>query len=135
MFFDEFYYHHKRRLGKWESIGHPIDSFFFLICFGFCALFQISDFHFYIFIALSIISTLIITKDEWVHSEQSYPTENWLHSILFIIHPVALGALYFAWKFNFKTVIQVQAFIIAVFMLYQIIYWNFMQGNQNETKS
>jgi hypothetical protein len=134
MFFDEFYYHHKRRLGRWESIGHPIDSFFFLLCFGFCVLFSFSNFNLYIFIALSIISTLIITKDEWIHSQESYPTENWLHSILFIIHPISLAGLFSAWRYNLKDLILIQAFIITLFMLYQIIYWNFLQGNKNETK-
>jgi len=75
---------------------------------------------------------LIITKDEFVHAEECEPSEQWLHSVLFIIHPVALYGLWFAWMNSFNTIIQIQAAIIFVFMMYQIIYWNFTKGIPNE---
>ena len=33
MFVDEFYYHHKRGLPRWERMGHPADTISVLICF------------------------------------------------------------------------------------------------------
>jgi hypothetical protein len=33
---------------------------------------------------------LLITKDEWVHADQCNAGEHWLHSVLFVVHPVVL---------------------------------------------
>ena len=131
MFFDEFKFHHDRGLGKWERIGHPVDSLFFLIPFVYTQLFS----NIYIFIGLSLFSCLLITKDEFVHAEECMPTEQWLHSVLFVTHPIALYGLWVAWQNNFNMIIQIQSVIIFLFMLYQIIYWNFYIGSQNEAKS
>ena len=131
MFFDEFVFHHRRGLKKWERIGHPIDTVFFLIPFLYTQLFS----NHYIFVALCIFSSLLITKDEFVHTEECEGRENWLHAVLFIFHPVALFGLWMAWQNSLNTIIIMQAIIIFLFMLYQIIYWNFMQGYPHETKS
>jgi hypothetical protein len=128
MFFDEFRFHHQRGLKKWERIGHPIDSLFFLAPFIYTQFFVNT----YVFVGLCIVSCLIITKDEFVHSEECVGSEQWLHSVLFVFHPVALFGLWIAWQNNFNAIIQIQAAIIAVFMLYQIIYWNFIIGQKNE---
>ena len=126
MFWDEFYFHHKRRLGKWESIGHPVDTFSFLACFLY-PLFFTNEVTFFI---LAIISSLIITKDEWVHSKQCLATENWLHAVLFVVHPIALGALYFAWMNNFFEIIKIQSVIIFIFGIYQVTYWNLITNKK-----
>lgn len=120
MFVDEFYFHHKRRLGKWESLGHPIDTLCFLMCFLYPLFFD-QEFAFFV---LAIVSSLIITKDEWVHSHQCLAQENWLHSLLFVLHPVALMGLYFAWKNEFYMMIKIQGTIIFLFGIYQFLYWN-----------
>jgi len=130
MVFDEFYFHHRRGLGKWERIGHPIDTFFFILPFIFCLFSNNSN----IFIFLSVISTLIITKDEWVHAEESSAIENWLHALLFMIHPVSLYCLYTVWLDQQFDFIKIQAAIIFAFFLYQIIYWNFIK-EKRETSS
>lgn len=131
MFFDEFKYHHERGLGKWERMGHPIDSFFFLIPFIYTLYFS----SIYVFFGLCLISCLIITKDEFVHAKECIAAEQWLHSVLFIIHPIAFIALWLAWQNDLIQIIQIQSLVIFLFMLYQIIYWNFFIGRQNETKS
>ena len=120
MFVDEFVYHQKRRLGRWESLGHTVDSFFFLLPFLYCLYFEEASF----FYGICIVSTLIITKDEFVHNKECGPAEQWLHSALFIIHPIALFALKTAWDQKLYTFIKVQAVIIGLFMLYQFFYWN-----------
>jgi hypothetical protein len=135
MFVDEFYFHRKRRLKRWESLGHPVDTFLFLACFAYTLIFPFHPDNFMIFTILSIISTLIITKDEWVHTQESSAGENWLHSLLFIVHPIALIALFFAWSYSFNIFIFLQTFIISLFLIYQIIYWNFYQRDPLETKS
>jgi hypothetical protein len=130
MFFDEFVFHHKRGLKRWERIGHPVDSFFFLLPFLYTQIFESTT----VFIALSVLSCIMITKDEFVHTEECEGRENWLHSVLFILHPVALYGLWIAWRNDLNTIINIQSFIILLFMLYQIIYWNFFKGSQDETK-
>lgn len=135
MFVDEFYFHHQRRLKRWESIGHPIDTAIFLSCFLYTIFYSIAAGSVAVFLTLAIASTLIITKDEWVHARESNATENWLHSLLFIIHPLSLIALYFAWANSLENLILIQTLIISVFLTYQIIYWNFYQRAHLETKS
>lgn len=135
MFVDEFYFHHKRGLGRWESIGHPVDTFFFLLPFIVCLNFAPAEVSENIFIASSIISTLIITKDEWIHTEQSSPSENWLHSLLFILHPLSLGVLYFYWQNDEKFLIIFQTGIISLFFIYQVVYWNILKKDRYEIKN
>ncbi len=135
MFFDEFYFHHRRGLGRWESIGHPVDTLFFLLPFIFCLNFSPVELSESIFIASSIISTLIITKDEWIHAEQSSPAENWLHSLLFILHPLSLGVLYFYWKNGENFLITFQTGIISLFFIYQVVYWNILKKDRYEIKN
>lgn len=124
MLVDEFYFHYERGLPKWERYGHPLDTFFFFIVFLFSATAKFDSNNIPIFIGLSFFSCLFITKDEWVHSQQCGPGEQWLHSILFIIHPLSLYVCYFFWHEGQQHLIQLQALLIFVFMLYQIFYWN-----------
>lgn len=131
MFIDEFKFHHKRGLGKWERIGHPIDTFLFLIPFVFTQYFS-GD---VIFAVLCIVSSLVVTKDEFVHAKECDGAESLLHALLFTIHPVALMALWMAWKNNLEFIIHLQILLIIAFMSYQIIYWNFYKGNLNEAES
>lgn len=125
MFFDEFYFHHKRGLKKWESLGHPIDTLFFLLCFIYTLI--ASKESILGFIILSFVSTIFITKDEFIHAKECDGAENWLHSMLFIIHPLSLIALYYAWQKGFENIILIQSLIIFAFGLYQLIYWNFVR--------
>lgn len=131
MFFDEFKFHHKRGLSRWERVGHPVDSLFFLIPFLYTLLYS----NVYIFIGLSLFSSLLITKDEFIHAKSCEPAEQWLHSVLFVIHPIALYGLWYAWQNGFTQIIQIQSFIICLFMMYQIFYWNLYIGMLDEAKS
>ena len=131
MFFDEFYYHHKRGLGLWERIGHPVDTFFFLMPFLYTQFFTNTN----VFIGLCVFSSLLVTKDEFVHTKECDTGEQWLHSVLFMFHPVALFALWIAWQNELNILIQIQSIIIFLFMLYQILYWNFIAvSNHNSVE-
>ncbi len=131
MFFDEFKFHHERGLKTWERIGHPIDSAFFIAPF----IYALYSSNIYIFLGLCFASCLIITKDEFVHTKECVALEQWLHSVLFIIHPIAFIGLWLARQKGYTQIIQVQVVVIFLFMLYQIIYWNVFKGNHNETQS
>lgn len=144
IFFDEFYFHVKRGLPKWERIGHPIDTFSVLICFFWILFFPFNALHLKIYIALSAFSCVLVTKDEFVHKHFCPASENWLHALLFILHPIVLTLSGMIWAYNhgvieaiwiqkwlnspidLKLFIQVQTLVMTLFLLYQIIYWNFI---------
>ena len=124
MMIDEFYFHHKRGLPLWEKIGHPLDSLTVLSCYLFLILKNPTESNIKIYIALCIFSCLFITKDEFVHSEKCDPLENWLHSVLFLLHPITFLAAGVIWINQLSsTFLTIQFFIILAFMIYQILFW------------
>ncbi len=142
--FDEWYFHRKRGLPKWERIGHPLDTASVLICLLFPLLFPYTPGSLKVFIGLAIGSCLFVTKDEFVHKEHCPAMEQWVHALLFLNHPVLLTATALVWTLFdahstpiwltpllgyiafFKTFLILQAAMAASFMFYQIIYWNFL---------
>ncbi len=132
MFFDEFYFHRRRGLPLWEKLGHPLDSFSVLICYLFLAFNEYNEQHLWFYIGLCVFSSLLITKDEFVHTEKCEAPENWLHALLFVIHPLAFlsaGVLWYqSYSINF---FLMQSLLILLFMLYQIIYWGFCDKSRS----
>ena len=142
MFFDEFYYHRKRGLGRWERIGHPADTLFVLACYLFVVFAVPSASNISIFIGLCSFSCLFITKDEFEHKKYCCAQENWLHAILFILHPISFFSLGVIWllkhHFSFElnqtfadspllySSIYIQITVVSAFIIYQIIYWSFI---------
>ena len=134
---DEFYFHRKRRLLRWERIGHPFDTLAFGITLSVVYLLPYSASNRVLFIALAIFSTLLITKDEWVHAKFCSPLEHWLHALLFILHPLTFIAAALLWpEINSPALLIEKALYrglllgICVFLFYQIIYWNIYDRNQ-----
>lgn len=131
MFLDEFYFHRKRGLPKWELIGHPLDTLSVLICYLFLLLRTPTTFDLNVYIALCAVSCLLVTKDEFVHTQVCNANENWLHSLLFILHPVTLFCAGIIWLEQINLVfIKLQALVILSFLIYQIIYWSFFAKNK-----
>ncbi len=146
--FDEYYFHIKRGLPLWERIGHPIDTLTVLACIIFVLTVPYSPFAMKWYIGLSIFSCLMITKDEWVHKHHCPATEQWLHALLFVNHPVVLTATGLIWWVltgntaptwmqawlshpgALHRMLMMQAVFITVFFLYQVIYWNFLWKEQ-----
>lgn len=138
--FDEAYFHIRRGLPRWERIGHPIDTFTVLVCFLFVLLVPYSALALKWYIGLAILSCLMVTKDEWVHKHHCPATENWLHALLFINHPIVLsilGVFWWAissvqppsWLPSSETLllfVPLQTVGVLFFLSYQIIYWNFL---------
>jgi hypothetical protein len=124
--FDEFYFHHRRGLPKWERIGHPLDSLTVLVCFAFLIFFEPSEFNLWMYAGLAVFSCVFVTKDEAVHLKHCTAAENWLHSTLFILHPlvfIAAGMLWYSQSAN--SLLVIQTFVLVAFLIYQIGYWNF----------
>ncbi len=141
---DEFYFHIRRGLPKWERLGHPLDTLTVLACFAFVLLVSYSGLSLKLYIALAIFSCLFVTKDEFVHKECCPAAEQWLHALLFLNHPIVLtvtallwpilsGVVLFTWmepllpyRKSLWTFFCVQAVLTSLFFLYQLIYWNLL---------
>ncbi len=154
MFFDEFYFHRKRGLGLWERLGHPIDTLSVLSCYLFVLKMPINKMNLIGFLVLTGISCLLVTKDEFEHKKYCTAQENWLHSVLFVLHPISFLSLALIWAFqnnvltvwtNFLKASQFaellwsslygQVFFVSGFMFYQIIYWSFIWTPSSIQKS
>ena len=95
-----------------------------------------------LYIIFALISCLLVTKDEFVHTEHCEGAEHWLHALLFLNHPLLLASLAIIWpllteddlplfwmqlmpnKTLFKQFILGQTLFVTVFLFYQIIFWN-----------
>jgi hypothetical protein len=144
IFIDEFYFHVRRGLPKWERIGHPFDTLSLLICILFVLFVPFSPSMIKYYALLALFSSLFVTKDEFVHKKYCPASEQWLHALLFLNHPIVLTALGLLWpviqnasspawlsswltmpKFLYGFVMS-QALLATFFFLYQVIYWNFI---------
>lgn len=135
---DEFFFHLKRELPLFERIGHPIDTLSVLSLYLFVYFMPYSPLNLKIFIALCVLSCLLITKDEFIHKHYCKVEEMWIHALLFINHPILLVTLGLYWpiieKSNegiFTYLLPLQITAIGSFLLYQIIYWNFLCKKAN----
>lgn len=148
--FDEYFFHVKRGLPRWERIGHPLDSLSVLLCLLFLVVFPYSSTALKIYLALALFSCIFVTKDEFIHKECCSASEQWLHSVLFLNHPVLLTAGGILWPYLHPTEVTYplthrlpatpflkgflisQTILVAFFMLYQIIYWNFIWAKKEK---
>ena len=139
---DEWHFHLKRGLPLWERIGHPIDTLSVLACFAFVLFIPFSAAALKWYIGLSILSCLLVTKDEFIHKHYSSAAENWLHALLFLNHPIVLTCAGLIWTASLKSdspawllqwldqpaILQwfliFQTLMIGVFFFYQVFYWN-----------
>lgn len=130
---DELYCHRRRELRRWERWGHPLDTVGFLACLIFAAAVSPSMLSLKIYIAFCIFSCLLITKDEWQHRELCSGFENWLHALLFILHPVVLiwtGYLWWIHHSEVRMVLGVGIVTVSAFLLHQTLYWNLVRRDQ-----
>jgi hypothetical protein len=97
MFVDEFLFHWRRGLGWWERLGHPLDTISVLVCLLIAAFAPFTFVSFQFFLVAALVSCVLVTKDEFVHSKECNWLENWIHSLLFILHPIVLGAAFLLW--------------------------------------
>src|SRR3954453_7339991 len=117
---DEIWFHHRRELPRWERIGHPLDTLTIVLCLGWL----LAGGGLHVYIALAIASTLFVTKDEAVHAKLCGAGEQWLHALLFALHPVVLAAFgYLSYKGQ-TGILTGQLFVTIAFMTYQFVYWN-----------
>jgi len=139
---DEGYFHVRRGLPKWERIGHPLDTLSVIICMGYVLFVPFSGKALALYIALAVFSSILVTKDEFIHKDHCPASENWLHAVLFILHPITLACAGFIWpvvqevevtpwiarwlnnKDQLSFFLQVQFAAMTFFLVYQIVFWN-----------
>ena len=124
MFIDEIHFHRQRGLPRWERVGHPIDTLSVLLCYGVALTRPPSNAALTVYAALATLSCILITKDEFVHSRRCLPAEQWIHSLLFVLHPIVLGAAALLWFKQEPAILWVQFALTLAFGCYQLLYWN-----------
>ncbi|MBC7661734.1 MAG: hypothetical protein H7249_18725 [Chitinophagaceae bacterium] len=133
MFIDEGIFHHGRGLGAFERWGHVADTSLFLAALlvpAFCLPTQASM---AAFIVLGCASCLLITKDEWIHSEACKPVEQWCHAMLFIMHGPILGLIGLVWYLGPNSwELKALPAAVLVFGIYQHLYWNVYNVRSND---
>jgi 2-polyprenyl-6-hydroxyphenyl methylase/3-demethylubiquinone-9 3-methyltransferase len=130
IFWDEFYFHQRRRLPKWERIGHPVDTFSVILPFIYMGFMPYTGSTPKLLFLIMLFSCGLISKDEWVHAKLAPATEHWVHSILFVVHPLLFITAWMLWREQGPIlVLKLQLLILSTFLVYQIFYWNFYTHN------
>jgi hypothetical protein len=134
MVVDEFWFHHKRGLRAWEKWGHPFDTLTVIAAFAYLWNRDFGTKEAVIFAVLSFFSCLFVTKDEWVHAKECPATEQWLHAVLFVLHPLVFLSGGFGWWLwsrgelaLFPVMLGFQIGVLSVFGVYQVAYWQWVR--------
>ncbi|HEX4950489.1 MAG TPA: hypothetical protein VFZ34_27735 [Blastocatellia bacterium] len=136
---DELYYHHRRRLPRWERIGHPLDTATVVLCYAWILWVAPTSTTVSIYLGLSLFSCFFVTKDEWVHHQCCAAGEHWLHAVQFILHPLTLLGAGLLWPALHQQTLSFlsyegfeRTFFLGNFWLtllfggYQFVYWNIL---------
>lgn len=125
MMVDEGVFHRRRGLPRWERIGHPLDTLTLAACLAWLVAVPPGHAALLVYAGLAIFSTLFVTKDEPVHARLCGGGEQWLHAVLFVLHPIVLAVLGVAWWTGaHPSLIAAQLGLVLGFGAYQAVYWN-----------
>lgn len=130
MVVDEGWFHRRRGLPRWERIGHPLDTLTIAACLAWLIVAPQTEHSLWIYGGLAVFSTLFVTKDEVVHVRLCNGGEQWLHAVLFVLHPIVLAAFALLWWRGQNTLISVQLGVTIAFGLYQVVYWNVVRDRR-----
>ena len=123
---DEFACHRRREVPRWEWLGHALDTLVFLACLGLPLVLAPTPAHVRLYAALAAGSCLLITKDEWIHQRLCSGGEQWLHALLFILHPLVLIATGLLWTgpaapgLPARSLLLLQCLLVAGFLALQL---------------
>lgn len=136
---DEFGFHRRRALPRWEWLGHALDTSAFLACLACPLLLSPIPPNLRLFGVLAVFSCILITKDEFIHQRLCSGGEHWVHAVLFILHPIVLIATAFLWISTgagvlkgisglapawARDILLFQGFLVSGFLVFQIAYWS-----------
>ncbi len=140
---DEFWCHRRRGLPRWERIGHPLDTLTVVLCLIWILFVQPSRPTVLVFIALAVFSSVFVTKDEPVHRLCCTAAEQWIHAVLFLLHPIVLASAALLWPAVANSsspaisgAIRYSGFergflvyscgLMIGFGIYQVVFWNLL---------
>jgi hypothetical protein len=133
---DEFWFHRRRGLPRWERLGHPLDTLTVAACLVWVLCTRPTSRTVVAFVFLAIFSCLFVTKDEPVHRRYCSAGEQWLHAVLFMLHPVVLASAAVLWPGPAAGTVQSSGFqrsflelsltLMLSFGAYQLVYWNLL---------
>ena len=126
MFADEFVFHRRRGLPRWERLGHPLDTLTAALCYGWLVLNPApTSFALQVYLGLCAFSCLFITKDEFVHARLCEPMETWLHAVLFVLHPLVFLGFGGLWYLGSQPwLITAELVLTLGLLVHQLIYWS-----------
>lgn len=126
MVVDDLWFHRRREIPRWERIGHPLDTLTVLLPLIGILFLPPAPPWTALFLAAAAFSCLFVTKDEWVHARLCAPGEQWLHAVLFLLHPCLFAAMWVLWKAGEpgRGWIALQASFTLGFLCWQILRWN-----------
>jgi hypothetical protein len=124
MVVDEFGFHRRREVPLWERRGHPLDTLTVLLPLVMTLWLPFTAPWTVVFVVLAIASCVFVTKDEWVHARFAPPTEQWLHAMLFLMHPLIFIAMFLLWRAAALQWLVMQTLLAASFFAWQTLYWN-----------
>jgi len=126
MFMDEFVFHRRRGLPRFERLGHPLDTLTAAACYGWLVARAPGTPHaLVIYVALCAFSCAFITKDEFIHARLCRPAEIWLHSVLFVLHPIVFMGFGVIWYRSMdRWVLQAELLLTLSLLGYQLLYWS-----------
>ena len=140
---DEFWFHRRRGLPRWERYGHPLDTLTVVLSLAWVLFVAPIYSTVAVFVILAVFSCIFVTKDEPVHKRYCSAAEMWLHSILFMLHPMMLTSAGLLWPIIWnrtsgfsnwvvrpegfeRSFLSLICFVMALFGLYQLIFWNLL---------
>jgi hypothetical protein len=128
MLVDEGVFHRRRGLPRWERLGHPLDTTTTALCYAWLVFRHPTDsYALAVYVALAAFSCLFITKDEFVHAKVCEPKEQWLHSLLFVLHPIVFLSFGLVWWLGLSPFALRGALAATIaFGAYQLIYWSLL---------
>jgi len=127
MLVDEGWYHRRRGLPRWERLGHPADTLTTALCYAWLLSTRPASWTLASYIGLAVLSCLFVTKDEPIHARVCTAGEQWIHSVLFLLHPVVFAAFGVIWWTGVGAwAVPVQLLLTLGWMTYQIVYWSFV---------
>jgi hypothetical protein len=147
---DEFGFHRSRGLPRWERIGHPLDTLTVLVCLTWVLCVPPDPWSVAVFAGLAVFSSLFVTKDEPIHHIHCPAAEQWLHSLLFTLHPIVLVSAALLWPaahglspiperwvefHGFERDFLAGTFgLTLLFGIYQFVYWNLIWRQTNAVR-
>jgi hypothetical protein len=138
MAIDELVFHRARGLPRWERIGHPLDTLSVIGCFAWTLFAPFEETALAAYGAFAVASCLLVTKDEPVHAVHCTAKEQWLHAVLFLLHPIVLASAAILWAASrdaapawlpigahpARILLSCELAMTAIAGVHQTLYWN-----------